>query len=654
MVSFRYPEYLWGLLLLLVPILIHLLRFRRQQIKHFPGVFRLIALLKETQSTRNLKHYLLLLNRLLLLFALVMVFAQPTCNNKIGTNSNLNLGIIWDASPSMWAPAENGEIPIEVAKIATLKWLKSLPESAFVFWLDKPYQAKTRYTKSEAIAKLTGYTQPLGYFPLSRLISDNRISEKNINWFVISDEDNHAHQDFASWIDSSATFNFVDLNLQHAVNFSIDTAYCFDALEGRIKARISRSISQGKDSILMEVSSNNSFIGDFNVSFNENEQSKWVELMINELSNSSNRIKLKIPADSYNYDNELYLTPASNQKAKVFLKSKEQPEDLNRLIKAFEDRLVYTDSIVNSDVIIWMLEDSDNDQNEVILNRIKSGYSCIIIPVSKGSQKMKEFLTGGEWKPFKEGAVGEIIDYRGFAQEPFKSSLERYLDGKNVLPKVNDLFTFPYDKNLEWNRILITDSERDFLVKRSWGDGEIWMFLSDYNQGMKTIRESSWFVGILGPILLSNNATANSICAFWDEEWIEVPNSDLFKVQDPVILKNQEKEWGTSLGINKGALSFTGVKDEFLKSDWYQLYDKIDGDSVNIGINAPRVELRFTGEKVNLFNKENIQKIQSSKWQVSRDFTEGVGEYVSIWKYLILVFMLLELFLGVLVLRTNR
>jgi len=201
---------------------------------------------------------------------------------------------------------------------------------------------------------------------------------------------------------------------------------------------------------------------------------------------------------------------------------------------------------------------------------------------------------------------------------------------------------------------LITDSERDFLVKRSWGDGEIWMFLTDYNQGMKTIRESSWFVGILGPILLSNNATANSICAFWDEEWIEVPNSDLFKVQDPVILKNQEKEWGTSLGINKGALSFTGVKDEFLKSDWYQLYDKIDGDSVNIGINAPRVELRFTGEKVNLFNKENIQKIQSSKWQVSRDFTEGAGEYVSIWKYLILVFMLLELFLGVLVLRTNR
>ncbi len=654
MVSFRYPEYLWGLLLLMVPILIHLLRFRRQQIKHFPGVFRLIALLKETQSTRNLKHYLLLLNRLLLLFALVMVFAQPTCNDKIGTNSNLNLGIIWDASPSMWAPAENGEIPIEVAKIATLKWLKSLPESAFVFWLDKPYQAKTRYTKSEAIAKLTGYTQPLGYFPLSRLISDNRITEKNINWFVISDEDNHALQDFASWVDSSSTFNFVDLNLQHAVNFSIDTAYCFDALEGRIRARISRSISQGKDSILMEVSSNNSFIGDVNVSFNENEQSKWLELMINELSNSSNRIKLKIPADSYTYDNELYLTSASNQKAKVFLKSKEQPEDLNRLIKAFEDRLVYTDSIVNSDVIIWMLEDSDNDQNEVILNRIKSGYPCILIPVSKGSQRMKEFLTGGEWKPFKEGTVGEIIDYRGFAQEPFKSSLERYLDGKNVLPKVNDLFTFPYDKNLEWNRILITDSERDFLVKRSWGDGEIWMFLTDYNQGMKTIRESSWFVGILGPILLSNNATANSICAFWDEEWIEVPNSDLFKVQDPVILKNQEKEWGTSLGINKGALSFTGVKDEFLKSDWYQLYDKIDGDSVNIGINAPRVELRFTGEKVNLFNKENIQKIQSSKWQVSRDFTEGAGEYVSIWKYLILVFMLLELFLGVLVLRTNR
>jgi len=653
MMSFRYPEYLWGLLLLLVPILIHLLRFRKQQVKKFPGVFRLVALLKETQSKQNLKHYILLLNRLLLLIALVMAFAQPSCQKEKGINPHTNIGVLWDASPSMWEPGAKGEVPIETAKIATLKWLKSLPESASIFWLDRPYQSKTRFTKSEAIAKLNNYSQPSGYFPLSRLLSDNSV-EKNTNWFVVTDEDIHAVQDFSKWMDSSSTYRFVDVKVDRAPNYSIDTAYCLDALEGRVKARISRTGNLEETSFFMQVSANNTFIGDVSVVFNKKEQSIWVEFIINEISNSDNRVKLSIPKDAYRYDNELYLSPVINGKARVFLKTEERPRDLERLLRTFDDRLILTDSIIEADLIIWLLEDNANSQDEDILNRVKAGIPCIIIPNLPNTRKIQDFLPGGDWKSYKEDSQGEILDYRGFAQEPFKSSLERYLDGKNVLPKVNQLYNFPYDKNLEWNRILITDSERDFLVKRTLGEGDLWLFLTDYTNGMKSIRESSWFVGILGPILLANKQFANSICAFWDEEWIKVPDSDLFKIQDPVILTNKGRQWGTSLGVDKGVLSFNGVKDDILNADWYHLVNKVEGDSICIGINAPRLEMRFSDVNNDLFEEGNIKRIKPSEWHVSGDFPKGILEDISFWKYIILSLLILELVLGVLVLRTNR
>ena len=138
MMNFRYPEYLWGFLLLLIPLFIHLLRFRKQQVLRFPGVYKLISLLKETQSTRNLNYYLLLANRLLLFTALILAFAQPSCRSQSaqGHSQFSSVGVLWDVSPSMFQADANGQIPIENAKKNALKWLKTIPESASIYWID--------------------------------------------------------------------------------------------------------------------------------------------------------------------------------------------------------------------------------------------------------------------------------------------------------------------------------------------------------------------------------------------------------------------------------------------------------------------------------------------------------------------------------------
>ncbi|MEN1785555.1 MAG: BatA domain-containing protein [Bacteroidota bacterium] len=75
--QFKYPEMLWALLALLIPIIIHLLRLRRFKKTAFTNVALLQKIVTESQKSQTLKKWLLLLTRLLLLAALIVAFAQP-------------------------------------------------------------------------------------------------------------------------------------------------------------------------------------------------------------------------------------------------------------------------------------------------------------------------------------------------------------------------------------------------------------------------------------------------------------------------------------------------------------------------------------------------------------------------------------------------
>ncbi|MFZ9030021.1 MAG: BatA domain-containing protein [Robiginitalea sp.] len=73
----QHPEFLWGLLLLVLPILVHLLKLRRFQKTPFTNVTLLKRILAESNKSSQLKKWLLLLSRLGLLSALAIAFCKP-------------------------------------------------------------------------------------------------------------------------------------------------------------------------------------------------------------------------------------------------------------------------------------------------------------------------------------------------------------------------------------------------------------------------------------------------------------------------------------------------------------------------------------------------------------------------------------------------
>lgn len=75
--AFLYPGFLWALTALAIPIIIHLFQLRRFKRIDFPNVQFLQEVTRQTRSRKKVRHWLVLLARLLALAALVLAFAQP-------------------------------------------------------------------------------------------------------------------------------------------------------------------------------------------------------------------------------------------------------------------------------------------------------------------------------------------------------------------------------------------------------------------------------------------------------------------------------------------------------------------------------------------------------------------------------------------------
>ncbi len=126
--KFVYPAFLWALLALAIPVIIHLFNFRKYKTLYFSSLKFIQYVDQQTRSTQKLKHLLVLLARLFALTSLIFAFAQPFTplkNNANGGGKPL-MAIYIDNSFSMSAKGTEGELLSEAIEMAR-KLIKKVP-----------------------------------------------------------------------------------------------------------------------------------------------------------------------------------------------------------------------------------------------------------------------------------------------------------------------------------------------------------------------------------------------------------------------------------------------------------------------------------------------------------------------------------------------
>lgn len=119
--EFVHPEILWGLSALAIPIIIHLLHFRRFRRVAFSQVAFLNEVQKDAKATQRIRHWWVLIARLLAFAAAIIAFAQPQIPAEQASETAANAGngravaLYIDNSHSMEAMGEEGQL-LQVAR----------------------------------------------------------------------------------------------------------------------------------------------------------------------------------------------------------------------------------------------------------------------------------------------------------------------------------------------------------------------------------------------------------------------------------------------------------------------------------------------------------------------------------------------------------
>lgn len=109
---FVYPEFLYALAVLAIPVIIHLFNFRRYKKVYFSNISLLKEVREQTQNRSRLKHLLVLLARMLALTFLVFAFAQPFIPGSATDEARGDkiISVYIDNSFSMEAEGRNGRL----------------------------------------------------------------------------------------------------------------------------------------------------------------------------------------------------------------------------------------------------------------------------------------------------------------------------------------------------------------------------------------------------------------------------------------------------------------------------------------------------------------------------------------------------------------
>ena len=240
--SFVYPQFLWGLLALSIPIIIHLFNFRRTRRVYFSNNAFLKNVKEATTSKLKVKHLLILLARLLFIAFLVFTFAQPFLPGNAGDDATANklIYIYLDNSLSMESELASGVRSIDQGASVVEEIMTQYPRNTQYKLLTNEFNTFSRVPKSseelsELVAgvALTGVSRTADEV-MSKIRNDRQSSDLqgitpldvSTELYVISDFQKSTLGPLAPLEeDTSIQVNLVPIINSYTSNLYVDSVY---------------------------------------------------------------------------------------------------------------------------------------------------------------------------------------------------------------------------------------------------------------------------------------------------------------------------------------------------------------------------------------------------------------------------------------------
>lgn len=381
--QFKHPELLYALLLLIIPIIIHLFQLRRFQRVEFTNVEFLKNITLQTRKSSQIKKWLTLLTRLLLLACIIIGFAQPYIADSNSFNTKSETVIYLDNSFSMQAQSNNGSL----LNKAVQDILENINDNDQItlFTNDDMFLNTTTKAIKQDLIQLKHSPNQLSYEAAilkgSQAFSKDGTSIKNL--VFISDFQQKA-QAISFEKDSLLNLRLVQLKPENLNNAAIDTLYIskFQATTLELNVRI-KNQGDAIETLPVALYNQEQLISKSSVSIVEKAETTFT-IPRDAIFDG----KILIEDSNLQYDNVLYFNINTRDKIKVLTINEANDDFLKKIYSEDEFEYTFTDfkalnynSLESQNLIVLNeLKDLPNSLITALKSFTDNGGSIVIIP----------------------------------------------------------------------------------------------------------------------------------------------------------------------------------------------------------------------------------------------------------------------------------
>lgn len=667
--QFLYPTFLWALLAIAIPIIIHLFYFRRFKKVYFTNVKYLEEIKEETSSRNKLKNLLILLSRILAVAALVFAFAQPfiPTGDSIKTGNNA-VSIFIDNSFSMNAVQD--EIPlIDIAKEKARQIINAYSEEDEFQILTHSFEGRHQrlVSKEDALALIDEINITPSVRELSKVVNRQKQAinsqEENEILYLISDFQKSIN-DLEVSQDTTVEINLLPLQSIQEKNVSLDSVWLESPVpmlnqNNKLLVKITNHSDEEVEGVRLSMIKDGQEKpeGTFTIP-SRTSLSDTINLSL--LKAGWHKAEMKLSDYPIQFDDRYFIALNVPENIKVLAINNNID---NRFLTAlFKGLNLYT--LTNQ------------NQNQVDYSKIKE-YDLVILndlnEISSGlASELDNFIVNGGNVLLFPGEFASLNSYNNFLNNVAANNLQplsnetktvSFLNddefifkdvyeyvGRNItLPTSNKSFGLTNYQSRAQESLLKFRDGSNYLVKYIRGDGHLYLCASPLKSEVNDlVLNAEIFVPMLYKMAIASTKNQKISYTIGDDEVIEAEN----KISDGDLvytIKGLEEfiPGQTNLG-NKILLN---VNNQISKDGFYSL--GLDNESVaDLAFNFDRkesnLEVTSITELESLSDASNINLLDTS---LKADFSSYINEKdrgIVLWKWcliLALLFLAIEIVL---------
>ncbi len=675
--TFVYPAFLWALLAISIPVIIHLFNFRRYKKVYFTNVKFLKELQHESKSKSRLKEILILITRCLTLACLVFAFAQPLIFDKtaVQTYPGANaVSIYVDNSFSMENVQKQGPL-MDIAKLTAKEIVKAFSGADKFQIITNDFEGKHQrfYSKEDVLNKIDELKISSAVKVFSdvlkrqnEFLNSSKLQNKKI--YSLTDAQRSTFDVEKIKNDTSISSTLIPLIGNRVNNVYIDTCWFETPLQ-------QKGFIQKLHGIIVNKGSNAVNAGSAKLFLNK-QQLALASYSIDPFSKKEIQFSFECKQSGFNYgsvkiedypitfDDELFFAFNSKINISVSLingKDLKESNAFEALFKgdslfnlvSFNEQAIDYSKFKSSDVIVLnQLNEISSGLLSELSKFVSRGGSLLIVPAQKAElNSYNSFLSSFQLPALKGLDTNAVKTDKIETGNKFYTGVFEKIEDRLNLPVVNKHYKLVQNTKSNFEALLLLQNADILLGENKFNSGSLYLFTAPFNQNCTNFSKHALFVPTIYRVCFNSIRSGQLFYEVNANNILTIKNEGNLSEQPPHVkeINNKLDIIPELLTVDNSLLLYT--HSQIALPGFYEV-NKNNLPVLPLAFNYSRKESDLTCYTPDEITKwisdkglKNFKMIENAQQDIAKQIAEG-AQGKKLWKIFIILalgFIIIEI-----------